>query len=942
MNIQQLLTTFQSAGASNATPETTATSSAGFQRALGAAASALSDRFTLGDDNALATDAEGEQALAALLDGLDIELDAGALAELLADLGIQTEATLPGTTLDAAGIAADDGTTDETSGLDHIAQRLALMAAFAEPAPSSAPSASPQGVKQIAELLVISEGDAATLISALQGQRDARPAVDSMPRPAANSKSYPAVDFASRAAPFALASAPLVTQPQPTMWQPAAPLLDAAPTLRAEPATPVWSSMAILAAPLTTRAEEPSTSMAPLVGAADAAAPRLPMSPVPTAQTSVAAPVQSPAWPHQVVQFIQRGGEQHVQMQLHPAELGPLSIALTVGEQGTQAHFVSAHAQVRQVLEHVLPQLREALAEQGITLSDTSVGDQRRDQQEAFAEPAPSSAPSASPQGVKQIAELLAISEGDAASLIAALQGQRDARPAADSASRAAPFALASAPLATQAQATTWQPATPLDAAATLRTEPTTPAWSSMATLAAPLTTSAEEPSTSMAPLVGAADAAAPRLPMSPVPTAQASVATPVQSPAWPHQVGQQLVQFIQRGGEQHVQMQLHPAELGPLSVALTVGEQGTQAHFVSAHAQVRQVLEHALPQLREALAEQGITLSGTSVGELKRDQQEAFAQSGARRGMVDGSGGETSGLDQIAQRLALMAAFAAPAPSSAPSASPQGVKQIAELLAISEGDAATLIAAFQGQRDARPAVDSASRTAPFSLASAPLATQAQTTTWQPAASQLDAAAMLRAEPATPAWPSMAPLTAPLTTRFEEPSTSMAPLVGAADAASPRLPMSPASTVQTSVATPVQSPAWPQQVGQQLVQFIQRGGEQHVQMQLHPAELGPLSIALTVGEQGTQAHFVSAHAQVRQVLEHALPQLREALAEQGITLSDTSVGDQRRDQQEAFAQSSARRGMAGGSGDEPMTLDEGTAAQRPRSMTLDGRIDLYA
>lgn len=377
MNIQQLLTTFQSAGASSATPETTTTTSAEFQRALGTAASALTGRFTLGDDIALATDAkhgEGEQALTALLDGLDIELDAEALAELLAGLGMQTEATLPGTTLDATGIAADDGTTDETSGLDQIAQRLALMAAFAEPASSSAPSASPQGVKQVAELLAISEGDAATLIAALQGQRDARPAVDS----------------ASRAAPIALASAPLATQAQPTTWQPAAPLLDAAVTLRAEPATPAWSSMATVAAPWATRVNEPSTSMTPLVGTADAAAPRLPMSPTSTAQTSVATPVQSPAWPQQVgqqlVHFIQRGGEQHVQMQLHPAELGPLSIALTVGEQGTQAHFVSAHAQVRQVLEHALPQLREALAEQGITLSDTSVGDQRRDQQEAFAQ----------------------------------------------------------------------------------------------------------------------------------------------------------------------------------------------------------------------------------------------------------------------------------------------------------------------------------------------------------------------------------------------------------------------------------------------------------------------------------------------------------------------------------------------------------------------------
>ncbi|MGP9764801.1 flagellar hook-length control protein FliK [Halomonas sp. AOP13-D3-9] len=146
-----------------------------------------------------------------------------------------------------------------------------------------------------------------------------------------------------------------------------------------------------------------------------------------------------------------------------------------------------------------------------------------------------------------------------------------------------------------------------------------------------------------------------------------------------------------------------------------------------------------------------------------------------------------------------------------------------------------------------------------------------------------------------------------------------------------------------TLSTPLTNPAWPQQLSQQLVQISQRGGEQHVQMQLNPAELGPLSISLKFGEQGAQAHFLSAHAQVRQVLEQAIPQLREALAEQGISLGETSVGEQGDPNAQAFAQSGGKQGT--GSGSDNGGIDSGEVpAQRTESssLLLDGRVDLYA
>ncbi|WP_111414106.1 flagellar hook-length control protein FliK [Billgrantia lactosivorans] len=156
----------------------------------------------------------------------------------------------------------------------------------------------------------------------------------------------------------------------------------------------------------------------------------------------------------------------------------------------------------------------------------------------------------------------------------------------------------------------------------------------------------------------------------------------------------------------------------------------------------------------------------------------------------------------------------------------------------------------------------------------------------------------------------------------------------------------PLPAAHASLAAPVQSPAWPNQLGQQLVQFARKGGEQQVELRLNPAELGPLSVTLKMTEQGAQAQFLSAHAQVRQVLEQAIPQLREALAEQGISLGETSVGEQRRQDGQAFAGDDGRGGQgAPAQGEDDLALagiDGPGAAQAAATLSLDGRVNLYA
>lgn len=98
-----------------------------------------------------------------------------------------------------------------------------------------------------------------------------------------------------------------------------------------------------------------------------------------------------------------------------------------------------------------------------------------------------------------------------------------------------------------------------------------------------------------------------------------------------------------------------------------------------------------------------------------------------------------------------------------------------------------------------------------------------------------------------------------------------------------------AEVAPSTVAT-LGSDTWQADLGQQVIGMVRRG-EQQVDMQLHPADLGPLSISLNVSESGIQAQFHSAHASVRAAVEQALPQLQGALAAQGLSLGETSVND---------------------------------------------------
>lgn len=89
--------------------------------------------------------------------------------------------------------------------------------------------------------------------------------------------------------------------------------------------------------------------------------------------------------------------------------------------------------------------------------------------------------------------------------------------------------------------------------------------------------------------------------------------------------------------------------------------------------------------------------------------------------------------------------------------------------------------------------------------------------------------------------------------------------------------------------------AWESNLGSRLQMMVGQN-VQTAEIRLDPPELGALDIKIKITNDVASVNITSAHAQVRDALETAVPRLREMFAESGVSLGDVNV------RQESFAQ----------------------------------------
>lgn len=128
------------------------------------------------------------------------------------------------------------------------------------------------------------------------------------------------------------------------------------------------------------------------------------------------------------------------------------------------------------------------------------------------------------------------------------------------------------------------------------------------------------------------------------VPT-EAGVRAPVRSDAFAPELGAR-VSLLAVDGVQQAQLQLNPADMGPVSVQITVDGNQAQVSFHAVQAETRQALEQSLPDLAAALQGQGLTLSGGGVFQQAARDTNHEADPADDRGSARGPG---SGADRIA-----------------------------------------------------------------------------------------------------------------------------------------------------------------------------------------------------------------------------------------------------------------------------------------------------
>jgi flagellar hook-length control protein FliK len=140
-----------------------------------------------------------------------------------------------------------------------------------------------------------------------------------------------------------------------------------------------------------------------------------------------------------------------------------------------------------------------------------------------------------------------------------------------------------------------------------------------------------------------------------------------------------------------------------------------------------------------------------------------------------------------------------------------------------------------------------------------------------------------------------------------------------------------------AIEAPLKHPLFANELAGKVVWLAGRQA-QFAELTLNPQQMGALEVRLTVSGGEATAQFFSPNPLVREVIDAALPKLRELMAQAGLTLGEAEVRDQAFSRQE-------HAGSQHGNGTKSQNGREGVASalasmgmQRPSAL---GLVDLF-
>lgn len=139
-------------------------------------------------------------------------------------------------------------------------------------------------------------------------------------------------------------------------------------------------------------------------------------------------------------------------------------------------------------------------------------------------------------------------------------------------------------------------------------------------------------------------------------PPMHSHVSPPIDSPSFAPALATQ-VRWLVREGVSQAQIQLNPAEMGPVSVRIVLEGREVRVDFGADAVATRQVLEASLPVLAAAFDDSGLTLTGSSVRDGQSGSPPSHDRHGPRghgaRATTDATHAGTDGLPAAARPAA-------------------------------------------------------------------------------------------------------------------------------------------------------------------------------------------------------------------------------------------------------------------------------------------------
>lgn len=124
--------------------------------------------------------------------------------------------------------------------------------------------------------------------------------------------------------------------------------------------------------------------------------------------------------------------------------------------------------------------------------------------------------------------------------------------------------------------------------------------------------------------------------------TPDASLRSPVGTPAWKDELGAQLT-WMAINGREAASLRMSPEHLGPLEIRISMNDGQASVYFGASNPDTRSALEQSLPRLRELFASNGLVLADAGVSrDAPRNAFKPSPQPVGLRGVSDASSDST------------------------------------------------------------------------------------------------------------------------------------------------------------------------------------------------------------------------------------------------------------------------------------------------------------